>query len=158
MSVTSRRLRKFSLSRRVTGCAVCLFFIGLMYTGAVLRPVLPLTGECTVEGTAACDFVLREDDTVAGYLENVTLTSAETSAHIDRVYWTFDTYGEEAAVLPAEGELVRFGGRVYAPSGQSNPYGFDFRMYLLQKNTTCGVTVSHYLLFPVCIEFSLTHA
>ena len=119
---------------RVAGCMALFFFIGALRAGYAAHPVLPPTGYCAVEATAAQDFSIREDGKALGYLENVHWTGENGGGTEGRVYWTY-TPDEDAPFLPMEGERVAFSASLYHPQGQKNPYGFDFRMFLLQHGT-----------------------
>ncbi|MBQ8081548.1 MAG: ComEC/Rec2 family competence protein [Clostridia bacterium] len=71
-------------------------------------------------------------------LRDVTLTAEDGSAYaVSGAYWSY--YGEEGAALPQPGTLVGLEARLYHPSGQRNPYGFDFRQYLRQNGMTIGL-------------------
>ena len=59
--------------------------------------------------------------------------------HYDKAYWSYtpkvgDTF------LPVDGQQVQFSGTVYAPRGQTNPYGFSFKNYLLVRNCRVGIS------------------
>lgn len=125
--------------RCVTAIMAAFLFVGMLLSGYISHPALPPKGSYLVEGIVAEDVELREDGTVAGYLADVTLTSDGGSYRLSRVYWTY-TADEEAPFLPLDGERVRFSASLYHPSGQTNPYGFDFRLFLLQKGVTAGVS------------------
>lgn len=121
------------------GAMGAALFLGMLMGGYAAHPALPPAGRYQVEGVAAADFVLREDGTAAGYLEQVLVQDETESRRMHRVYWTY-TPEEEAPFLPREGDRVSFSGRLYHPQGQVNPYGFDFRMFLLQKGAAAGVS------------------
>ena len=123
--------------KRAAGAAGAMLFLGMLLAGWASHPALPPEGSCRVTGTAAGDIRLREDGTAAGYLEGVRLETEEGTVSVGRAYWTFTP---ENDALPSEGDTVAFEGRVYAPHGRENPYGFDFRMYLLQKGVSIGIS------------------
>ena len=116
---------------RVTGCMALFFFIGALRAGYAAHPALPPEGYCTVEATAAQDFFIREDGKAAGYLENVHWTGENGEGTEGRVYWTYAP-DEEMPFLPMEGERIAFAASLYHPQPRKNPYGFDFRMFVLQ--------------------------
>lgn len=116
--------------RRVSGYLAAALFAGLLLAGGAAHPALPEAGKYQVSGIAAQNMALREDGKAAGYLERVTLWDGENEYRLRRVYWTY-TPQEEALFLPREGDRVSFSGKLYHPQGQVNPYGFDFRLFLL---------------------------
>jgi predicted membrane metal-binding protein len=91
-----------------------------------------------VSAVLSADVELRENGTAAAYLEQAELTG-DRPFSVDKLYWTYTPKGD-SPFLPREGERVTFTGRLYAPPGRQNPYGFDFRMYLLQKGVTAGIS------------------
>lgn len=111
----------------------------MLLGGIRSHPALPSECRCQVTGVLSADVVLRQDGKAAGYLENVRLSSSTGETAVSRLYWTYYPENEDLD-LPKEGDLVSFEGRVYHPQGQVNPYGYDFRMYLLQKGIPAGVT------------------
>ncbi|MBR4360482.1 MAG: ComEC/Rec2 family competence protein [Clostridia bacterium] len=126
--------------RRVTGYMAAALMLGMLLSGLASHPQLPAEGKYTVTGVAEADIRCREDGSAAGYLEQARIVD-ETGREIavNRLYWTY-TPDEEQPVLPHEGDEVTFTGKVYHPSGQQNPYGFDFRLYLLARQTALGVS------------------
>lgn len=116
-----------------TACAA----IGLLLGGIAAHPAIPEGGTVQMTGIAAQDFVLREDGTAAGYLEHVTAQRAGETLSLSRVYWTFTA---ETETLPMEGEQITCQTKLYQPSGQMNPYGFDFKLYLMQRGTLLGAS------------------
>lgn len=119
---------------RVTGCMAVFFFIGALRAGYAAHPALPPEAYCRVEATAGQDFVIREDGKAAGYLENVLWQGESGEGLENRAYWTYIPE-EEAPFLPAEGDRVAFSASLYHPQRRSNPYGSDFRLFLLQQGT-----------------------
>lgn len=125
--------------RWILGGMMSFLFLGMLLSGIASHPVLPPQGNYQVEGIVAEDVILREDGTAAGYLESVTVTADGASYTLPKVYWTY-YYEEDQPFLPGDGEKVRFHASLYHPRGQTNPYGFDFRMFLLQKGAAAGVS------------------
>ena len=125
--------------RRIAGWLGVFFFGGLLLAGSALHPVLPPAGRYQAEGIVCADAEMREDGSVALYLDQVKLQSGGAVYRMNRVYWTY-TPDADSPFLPLEGDSVSFEGRLYAPSGQTNPYGFDFRLFLLQKGAQAGIT------------------
>ena len=122
------------------GCMLTMLTLGLLLGGRDAHPALPDAGRYQVRGVAWEDTVLREDGTAAGYLTGVQATDeAGNTFHFTKVYWTF-TPDKDAPILPKDGEEAVFSANLYHPSGQVNPYGFDFRMFLLQRGAAAGVS------------------
>ena len=125
--------------RRVTGVMACFLFLGMLLGGCRSHPALPSEGKYRVTGVLSCDLTLREDGTAAGYLEQAVLQTEANEIRIGKLYWTY-TPDKDAPFMPSEGDLVSFDATLYHPSGRVNPYGFDFRMYLLQRGVRAGVS------------------
>ena len=125
--------------RRAAGVIAAALFLGMLLGGRAANPALPEPGRYQVTGVLSADSVLREDGTAAAYLTDVRLENESGETALSSLYWTY-TPDADAPFLPKEGDRVRFTGSAYLPSGQVNPYGFDFRMYLLQKGIPAGVS------------------
>ena len=125
--------------RRIAGILTAIMFFGMLLGGYAANPALPEPGRYQVSGVLSADSVLREDGTAAAYLTDVRLENESGETFLSSLYWTY-TPDAEAPFLPREGDRVRFEGSVYLPSGQVNPYGFNFRIYLLQKGIPAGVS------------------
>jgi len=129
--------------------ALC-FCLGLMRSSYGLHPFVPPEGSYAVTGTVSGEAVLREsDDRIAVFLTDVAVTGDNGTYHLDRVYWTYypRVAEDETPYVPVDGQLAVFTGNVYAPDGQRNPYGFDFRMYMLQKGVAAGISGCGGLVF-----------
>lgn len=123
--------------RRITGVLTALLFCGMLWAGLQAHPALPPEGDCAVlSAVASGDFTLREDGSAAGYLENVQCAG---NTRLRRVYCTY-TPDDPALPLPREGDSLSFTAYLYHPAGQSNPYGFDFRLFLLQRGVHVGLS------------------
>lgn len=127
------------------GVMIFSFFLGLMRCAVTAHPALPPAGEYRICGTVSGVSDVREEDgRVAVYLKNVTLCGETGKTYrLRRVYWTYwleDDADIAAAVLPLDGQEAAFNGRLYHPSRRTNPHGFDFRLYLLQKGAVAGVS------------------
>ncbi len=137
--------------RPTLGALLALMFcLSLTRASVALHPVLPPAGTYAVSGTVSGTAVLRESDhRVAAFLTDVTLRNDDTTVHLDRVYWTYHPAEDEqgCVYVPVDGQKAAFTGKLYLPSGQNNPYGFDFRMYLLQKGAPAGVSGGGNLIF-----------
>ena len=125
--------------KRVAGVMAAALFLGMLLSGHAAHPVLPEPGQYQVTGVLSADTVLREDGTAAAYLTSVRIKNQNGETALSALYWTY-TPDPDQPFLPKEGDRVRFTGAVYHPSGQVNPYGFDFRMYLLEKGIPAGVS------------------
>lgn len=125
--------------RGVTGGMAAFLFLGLLLAGNAAHPAAPAPGKYQITGVLSADVTLREDGTAFGFLERAVLENAEGERWSGRLYWTY-TPDADAPLLPREGDAVAFQGKIYLPAGRQNPYGFDFRMYLLQKRIPAGVS------------------
>ena len=116
--------------------AVALLFAAR--TAAVYDMPLPPAGNYTVEGIVLQEPGVTENGRhISVHLRDVTVRNdAGETCRLDGLYWT--AYVGEDAVLPAPGTAVRASGRLYEASGQRNPYGFDYRMYLRQNHLSAG--------------------
>lgn len=124
-----------------------IFFAGLSLCAYRAHPVLPDAGNYTVTARVDGEARVREEDgRVAFYLRDVQLDGAQTASL--RAYWTY--YPENAdAPLPQDGQTVTFSAKLYHPAGQVNPHGFDFRLYLLQRGVSVGLSGAKEMrLFP----------
>ena len=125
--------------RRIGGFLCLALCLGYLLAGHAAHPFLPPEGEYRVEGISAQDMHIREDGKVSGYLEDVILQGDAGEYSLSRIYWTY-LPEEENIFLPLEGQRISFQGYVYHPSGRTNPYGLDFRLFLLQKGVAAGVS------------------
>ncbi len=101
------------------------------------HPSMPAEGEYAVRGVICDEVLLREDGQVQTVLTAVTLDGVKQPD----AYWTY--YLDEEETAPPEwlrpGAAVEVTGRIYHPSGQQNPGGFDFHGYLLQRGIRFGL-------------------
>lgn len=139
--------------QRSIACTLCAACAGCLLGVGAYSPELPAAREYVISGVVTQEISLRDDGQVQTVLDNVTLdgTPAGTSA-----YWTY--YLGKDEVLPdalVPGAHVSFTGRVYHPSGEANPGGFDFREYLLQRGIHFGVYGAEDMRFPAG-KFSLS--
>ena len=125
--------------KRIVGVMACFLFFGALLGGWKSHPALPPEGKYRVTGVLSCDAALRENGKAAAYLEQAIVQTDTEQTQVGKLYWTYipDT---EQPFLPREGDRVAFDATLYHPQGQENPYGFDFRMYLLQKGVVAGVS------------------
>ncbi len=125
--------------RRTWGYMGAFLFLGILLGGRAAHPVLPPAGTYHITGMVAEDGVLRQDGSMQAYLEQAVAHTEEGDISLGTLYWTF-TPDPEAVPVLQDGQRVAFTGRVYHPSGRSNPHGFDFRMFLMQQGVYAGVT------------------
>lgn len=121
--------------RRTLALLLTALSLGAALSYAAYHPALPPEGECIVRGTVMAE-VVQEDNHVQTLLTNVTLDGVSA----DDAYWTF--YLKKGETLPdwlVPGVRVEMTAEVYHPGGKSNPGGFDFREYLLQRGIRIGV-------------------
>ena len=121
-----------------TAAAVTIALLFMARTAMVWDAPFPPEGAYTAEGIVLQEPHLRENGRhVSVHLRDVTLTDgAGAVRRLDGLYWT--AYVDEGYPLPAPGSAVRLSGHLYAPSGQRNPYGFDFALYLKQNHLSAG--------------------
>lgn len=101
------------------------------------NPALPAEGEYVVTGVIVQEVHLREDGQVQTVLTDVTLDGKRLGAD---AYWTYYLDPDEALPeLLVPGERIAVAASVYHPRGSSNPGGFNFREYLLQRGVHIGV-------------------
>lgn len=122
--------------------ALCAAFLllGSLRGGPAAHPALPPEGSYRVEGTVQGESAPSEDGQRAkALLRDVLLMDGQgKQAGLPVVYWTY--YLESDQPLPLDGQRASFTGRLYHPRGQSNPYGFDFRQYLLERGIPAGIS------------------
>lgn len=101
------------------------------------QPSLPPEGGYAVSARIRGEATVREKDgRVAVYLTDAALSGIE--GRFD-AYWTYWPRDPDQP-LPVDGQRVAFTGQLYHPMVRSNPHGFDFRLYLLQKGVEIGLT------------------
>lgn len=105
----------------------------------VMNAPVPAEGDYEVEAVVLQTPRVREDGRhIAVQLRDAVLTDG-AGRRISGVglYWT--AYVEPDAPLPAPGDTIRLSGRIYRASGQRNPEGFDFALYLKQNRLAAGL-------------------
>lgn len=129
--------------------ALCLLavFLGMLRAGPPLHQPLPKPG--TYQVTARVEGLARptdKQDRVQAVLADARLTDELGQSHaLPRLYWTYPYHVD--TTLPYDGQQLSFIGNVYLPRGQENPFGFDFRLYLLQNGIPMGVSGAKELVF-----------
>ena len=121
-------------------CAAVLFAF-LLRSGCYFHQALPPPGEYLVTGVVReIPAVDEEKRHAAVQLRDVRLREQDGAEWaLSGAYWTW--YGREKGeiAVPKAGDTVRTKARLYLPSGQRNPYGFDFRRYLLERGIPVGL-------------------
>ena len=98
------------------------------------HPVLPQEGDVRVTGVIGEELRSGSGTQWKTALYQVNIDGVPLSGG---AYWTF--YEEEPPENLIPGKQVAFNARLYHPSGQENPDGYDFRETLLQRNIVVGV-------------------
>lgn len=123
--------------RRVLPGLLLCCLVGCLLGFRAAHPTLPDAGQALVTGVIADEVSLREDNQVQTILRDVTVNGTPLSSG---AYWTYYLSAQETVPdFLQPGTRVSFTTRVYHPSTRQNPHGFDFRMYLLQRNITIGL-------------------
>ena len=144
----SRRWQRF-----LAVCMICLG-VGAQLSYMEFHPQLPPEGMYAVTATVADEITVDEAGQVQTLLTGVTLNGEEAPD----AYWTFYLSEEEA--LPswlAPGQPLSLQAEVYHPAGRTNPGGFDFREYLMQKDVRIGLYGAEEMT-PEAGSFCLTGA
>lgn len=129
------------------GVCFCLLFSGIIRAQHAVNPSLVPEGKyhisARVEGLAE----RREaDGRVKAVLRDLRMIDDQgTVYHGVAAYWTY--YLEKEKALPRDGQRVDINASIYHPLGRQNPEGFNFRLYLLQKGITLGVSGARDLQF-----------
>ncbi|MGI6691349.1 MAG: DNA internalization-related competence protein ComEC/Rec2 [Christensenellales bacterium] len=131
----------------VPGACVAMLFFGMLYVVPVAHPHLPPEGKYRITARVSGESDVRpEDGCIRALLRQV---EAEDEAgrvyRLPGAYWT--RYAGRDAVVPLDGQTASFTGTLYHPDPQVNPHGFDFRMFLLQKNVPVGISGARDLMF-----------
>lgn len=130
-------VRKHALPHLLAWIAA-MFFAGLSLCAYRAHPALPDAGNYAVTARVDGEARVREEDgRVALYLRDVQLDGVQTAAL--RAYWTYYPETRDAPLLQ-DGQTVTFSAKLYHPAGQVNPHGFDFRLYLLQRGVSVGLS------------------
>ncbi len=119
--------------KSVLGVLPALFFLGLVLASSSAHPVRPPEGNYAITGTVSGQVQIRESGQIACTLSGVVLNGNKISGN---AYWSFYAADSASATALENGSCVTFSGRLYYPSGQMNPHGFDFDLYLKQQNIT----------------------
>lgn len=125
--------------KRVVGAVGACLFLGMLLSGLAAHPFLPPEGKYLVRGTLSSDVEMQQDGVARVYLENVSLSGENGRYALGKVYWTYHP-DSQSPFLPREGDAVTFSGSLYHPNGQVNPFGFDARMFYLQKGAAACIS------------------
>jgi competence protein ComEC len=117
--------------KTVLGILPAFFFLGLVLASLSANPIRPPEGNRAFTGTVDGRVRYKEGGQVACTLSNVTI---DGMGFAGSMYWSFYLKDGEAAPILANGNHVSFSGKLYYPGGLQNPHGFDFDLYLKQKN------------------------
>ncbi len=122
-------------------------FLGILLSGVAAHPSLPGEGVYQVTARVSGESEQRETDgRVTALLKDVALTGEDGVRHqIGSAHWTY--YPSKGSTMPMDGQEASFTGSLYHPQGQVNPYGFDFRMFLLQRSVAAGISGARDLCF-----------
>ena len=133
-------------------CALMALFLALGCLRGYMawHPALPAEGDYLFSGIVCAQVEQRENQQVRTALTGVTLDGAPFRGDL---YWSF--YPEEMPEGLAPGMQVTFRGRLYHPSGASNPDGYDFREELLRRGILCGAYGMEELAVTRPARFSL---
>lgn len=131
---------------RTLALVMCAAALGSFVSWQTYHPVLPGEGTYTITGVVMQDVRLRDDGQVQTTLEHVTLNGEDFSSG---AYWTWYLDADEEFPNQLKpGAWVSFDARLYHPGQETNPDGFNFREYLLQRDITIGVYGAEALTFP----------
>lgn len=124
----------------VFGLCFVILFLGLMYSHALSHQNLPPEGKYKVQATlSGMPEGRAEDKRIKAQLIDLELFDEEGRVYKSKsAYWTF--YPSSDMTLPQDGEQIQMTSTLYHPIGRQNPFGFDFRMYLLQKGINIGLS------------------
>ena len=118
---------------RPLALAAFMCALGVLLGWRAWHPAIPETGTHLVTGIVCDEVVTGDEDHVTTRLCDVTVDGAPAGSD---AYWSW--YGEVPEGL-VPGCAVTVTASVYEPSGQSNPYGFDFQSYLYGKGMNFGL-------------------
>ncbi len=125
----------------LAGLCVLILFAGLLRSGLYYHQPLPPPGDYTVTGVVRdLPAVQAERRHAAVQLRDVRLRDeAGAEWSLSGAYWTWYGAEGEEILVPGAGETVETEASLYLPDGQRNPYGFDFREYLLERGIPAGI-------------------
>jgi competence protein ComEC len=121
------------LSGRKTAIGIfpAFFFLGLVLASLSANPVRPPEGNYAFTGTVEGRVQYKEGGQVSCTLTHVAIDGMNYAGNM---YWSFYARDGEALPVLTNGSRVSFSGRLYYPDSLQNPHGFDFDLYLKQRN------------------------
>lgn len=136
----------------ILGLCFFLFFTGMVRAQAAVNPYLPPEGRYHITAKVTGVAERREaDGRVKAVLRDLDIEDEQAKRYrIKSAYWTY--YPSSEAPLPLDGQLINMTASVYHPLGRQNPQGFNFRLYLLQRGITIGVSGARDLMLEPGIQ------
>ena len=130
---------------RTALAAVCTLFLfaGALYGAVSAHPPVPgAAGKGRITAVAGEDLAPRPAGGYRGVLRDAVFTD-ETGreTYLGTLFWTLTPSTDEQQAFAdavGAGQSVSVTGRVYVPGPADNPYGFDLRLYLLQRGIRLG--------------------
>lgn len=122
--------------KRTLAIGVICTGLGTLLAWQTYHPALPAEGLYTVTAIVADEVEVDDQGQVQTLLADVTLNGVSAPD----AYWTYYLAEDELPpdwLLP--GQTLTMTAEVYHPGGQTNPGGFDFREYLLQRGVKIGL-------------------
>ena len=136
-------LRRGRKKNALVAVTALILFSGALYGAVRAHPALPQArGRGQVTAVVGEEPAPRASGGYRSVLKDVVFTD-ETGAetYLGTLYWTMtpSTESQQAfAESVTAGSLVTVTGKVYEPGLADNPYGFDFRLYLLERRIGLG--------------------
>ena len=129
----------------VYALSLLLFFLCAIASASIMQTPFLAPGAYTITGIVEGEAAKRENGSVRVTLrDGRAVNDAGEETHFGKAYWTFYPREDETLLELSEtlydGDKVSFTASAYTPSGQVNPYGFDFRLYLLQGGFRAAIT------------------
>ncbi len=121
---------------RKAALLMAILCLGALAGWRAYHPAMPPEGTYLARGTVLEEVSCDADGQVQTTLTGVTLNGTPQPD----AYWSY--YLKEDETLPEwliPGAQIETTARVYHPSGQENPGGFDFKEYLLQRGFAYGL-------------------
>ena len=130
--------------------AICVF-LGMTLAGLAAHPAMPDPGKYEIQGRVSGESIRRDTDgRITAKLTDITATNEKGTHPIKAAHWTY--YPGKDGIVPVDGQVAAFSGNLYHPAPQKNPYGFDFKAFLLQKGIPAGISGARELSFYPAIQ------
>ncbi len=129
----------------VYALSLLIFFLSALVSASIMRtPFLP-PGLFRVSGIVEGEAAKRENGSVRVTLRDAEAVNGEgVRTHFGKAYWTFYPREDETLIQLSDslydGDRITFTASAYTPQGQVNPYGFNFRLYLLQGGFRAAIS------------------